>query len=98
MWNHCFYQDSTLHGLPLPQSPHSRHGILLASYTARRHERLALERIAARAASRSFRRKFAALPAKLGTAMVEHLRRLMPARYGISKSDTERASGLVAGE
>lgn len=98
MWDRSFYQSSAHLGAQFPQPPHSRHGILLAAYKAERHKRLVLERMAARTANRSIRRKFAALLRTLAAAMVVGTRRLMPAGYGVSRSGSERTSELVAGE
>ena len=60
MFDPGFHPNSPLLGSQPSQAPHSRHAILLAAYMARRRERLALERMAARTANRAAWRKFAA--------------------------------------
>jgi hypothetical protein len=73
MFDPSFHPNSALLGSQSSQAPHSRHAILLAAYKARRRERLALERMAARTANRSAWRKFAAalgtLAARPGQAL-----------------------------
>ena len=60
MFDPRFHPNSADLGSQSSQAPHSRHAILLAAYKARRRERLALERKAARTANRSAWRKVAA--------------------------------------
>jgi predicted lipid-binding transport protein (Tim44 family) len=98
MFDPSFYPNSPLLGSQSPQSPHSRHAILLAAYKAKRRERLALERTAARAANRSAWRKFAAALGTLAARLVVGTCRSMLTMGGFSRSDCERRSGLAVGD
>lgn len=98
MFDPSFYPNSALLGSQSSQPPHSRHGILLADYMARRRERLALERMAARTANRSAWRKLAAALGTLAARVVVGTRRSMLKKSDLPKSDSERRSELAIGD
>jgi hypothetical protein len=98
MFDPSFHPNSALLGSQSSQAPHSRHAILLAAYMARRRERLALERTAARTANRSAWRKFAAALGTLAARLAVGTCRSMLIKSGFSKPDSERKSELVVGD
>jgi len=98
MFDPSFHPNSPLLGSQSSQAPYSRHDILLAAYKARRRERLALERMAARSANRAAWRKFAAALGTFAVQLVVGTCRSMPSKRGFSKADPERRSELVVND
>jgi len=98
MFDPSSHSNRALLGSQSSQPPNSRNGILLAAYMTRRHERLALEQIAAQAAKRSTWRKFAAALGTLAARIVVGTWRAMLTKRSFPKSNSERRSELAIGE